>query len=398
MAPVEVTHAAGPAPGPSVLLVDPVLFTAPYDAALSRGLKANGVAVHWATRALRPQEEPDLEAGQVSPVFYRMSDGPRRGGNGALRKMLKGFEHMMGLGTVQKLARNRVADLVHFQWSVLPSIDLRAIARIRAERPVVLTVHDLVPFNGKDVNQLQRRGFDAVLRAVDHIIVHTDGARTTLAGRGVDHGAISVIPHGLLPLKSAGSAAERTDRRWRVILFGRLQAYKGLDVLVEAAGRLDPQLRAGLHIIIAGEAMIPLDEIRRRITALGLQNTITLDDRRFSESAMATLLGSADAFVFPYSAIEASGVLHLVAGLEKWIIASDLGVFRDMIGHDGRCGALTSPGDAAALAQALAQSIGRIPAGRLDDGVPGWDEIGRRTRVVYEKVLTPRAVQHRVAA
>ena len=396
--PAEISNFSGIAPGPSILLVDPVLFTAPYDAALTGGLKANGMKPHWATRALRLNEEPDLAPADTSSLFYPISDGPRRGGNGTLRKMVKGFEHMMGLAAVQKLARSGKFDLVHFQWSVLPSIDLRAIKRIRAERPVVLTVHDLVPFNGKDVSRLQRGGFDSVLRAVDHIIVHTDGARTTLAERGIDPAKISVIPHGILPLKEQDDAVERQDGRWRIVLFGRLQGYKGLDILIEAAGLLDPSLRARLHIVIAGEAMMPLDDVRERIATLGLHHMITIEDHRFSEGDMAALLAGADTFVFPYRAIEASGVLHLVAGLEKWIIASDLGVFRDMIGHNGHLGALVPPGDPSALAQALESSIGRIPAGRLDDGVPGWDEIGRRTRAVYDTVLARRAVEQRAAA
>ncbi|MGL1241035.1 hypothetical protein ACSTKS_23365, partial [Vibrio parahaemolyticus] len=44
-----------------VLMVDPSLFTAPYDAALSGGLAQAGVRADWATRALRPGEEAELD-------------------------------------------------------------------------------------------------------------------------------------------------------------------------------------------------------------------------------------------------------------------------------------------------------------------------------------------------
>ena len=61
-----------------VLQVDPSLFTAPYDAALSGGLQANDVDVSWATRALRKDEEDLLAAFPQHRFFYHFTDGPRR--------------------------------------------------------------------------------------------------------------------------------------------------------------------------------------------------------------------------------------------------------------------------------------------------------------------------------
>jgi glycosyltransferase involved in cell wall biosynthesis len=372
-----------------VLQVDPSLFTAPYDAALGAGLAGAGVRVDWATRALRSGEEADLPDPVVT--CYRRSDGPRRSRT-RLNRLIKGVEHLADLRRIERTARDGAYDLVHFQWAIMPTFDIPAMRRIARERPVVLTVHDVTPFNGAGVSVLQRRGFDALFGIADHLIVHTEGARDTLVARGAWGPAISVIPHGPLPLRARPRAVDRPPGRWRVVLFGRLQSYKGIDVLVEALGLLPDAIRARIEVVVAGEAMIDLAPIARRAAELGLDAPVLrLIARRLNEQDMADLLGSADCFVFPYRAIEASGVLFLVAGLGRWLIASDLGAFADTIGRDGTLGRLVAPGEPAELAEALAQAIGRKPDRAAL--VPDWDTIGARTSALYRQVIVRRKVE-----
>jgi DNA-binding NarL/FixJ family response regulator len=45
------------------MLVDPSLFTAPYDAALTQGLIANGISPTWMTRPTRRADRQELPAG-----------------------------------------------------------------------------------------------------------------------------------------------------------------------------------------------------------------------------------------------------------------------------------------------------------------------------------------------
>lgn len=373
-----------------VLLVDPSLFTAPYDAALSAGLRAAGVEPNWAVRALRANEEADLAMDEVGMRFYPLTDGPLRRAGGAW-KAIKGVEHAVGLWRLERLAR--AYDIVHFQWAVLPTLDVRTMRRISRTRPVVLTVHDTTPFNGVAVNPLQVRGFEALFDAPDRLIVHGEAARERLVASGVAADKIRVVAHGPLALRcSPQPLAEKAVGRWRVVLFGRLQAYKGLDVLVEALGLLPEHVRARVEVIVAGEPLMPLEPIYARAAALGLNApTLQIRPKRLSDQAMADLLGSADTFVFPYSAIEASGVLFLVGSLRKWMIASALGAFVDALGGRPEEGALVPPGDAAALAGALAASIGRVPAGEAQQSwAPNWETIGACTVAIYRDVKATR--------
>lgn len=373
-----------------VLLVDPSLFTAPYDAALSDGLELANITPRWATRALRGGEEDELGVERRLPIFYRWTDGPRRR-TGAAWRAVKGIEHLFGMRELARMARDRRAECVHFQWAVLPTIDAYVIQQIRKYVPVVLTVHDTTPFNGKSVARAQVDGFDRVLRSVDWLIVHTQHGRDRLIANGLDAGRITVVPHGLLGLPAPrGQAAARTSgARWRVVQFGKIQDYKGVDLLVEALGLLAPAERSRLAMIVAGEPLIDLAPLRARATALGLKKAdLVFRPHRHSQSEMDAVLAEADAFVFPYRAIEASGVLFLVARLGKWIIASNLGAFAEMLGRDNRAGALVPAGDAAALASALLDSIGRAPTRDAAAGVPDWAQIGAITRDVYAEAAS----------
>ena len=283
-------------------------------------------------------------------------------------------------GMVQK----RRFDIIHFQWSVLPLIDARAIRRMRATCPVVLTVHDSTPFNGKQVSRLQRDGFGAVLGEVDRIIVHTAQGKATLVEAGVPEETIAIVPHGLL---SGGDTVTRApDGRWRVVLFGKLQDYKGIDVLIEALGLLPEAERARLAVIVAGEPMADMTRHFERARELGLgPDVLEFRLHRHSTAEMNNVLGEAETFVFPYRAIEASGVLYAVAPLKKWVIASDLGAFSELVGRDDAAGTLVPPGSAADLSAAITASIGRRPSRDLSADVPSWSSIAATTLQVYRE-------------
>jgi glycosyltransferase involved in cell wall biosynthesis len=347
---------------------------------------ANGVFPAWATRRLRPKEEDLLAGTPTLPFFYPLTDGPARR-TGAPWKLLKGVEHAAGLRRLVREARR--FDLVHVQWAALPLLDVHAVRRIRRERPVVMTVHDIEPFNGRSTG-VQSNGYETILGEADRLIVHTGAGREALLHRGLPEARIHVVPHGLLPLASVQPEARPDDGRWRVVLFGRLQPYKGPDRLAEALGLIDPVVRERLEVIVAGEAQMPIEPILEQARALGLGRSFALRPGRLSEHAMAALLRSADAFVFPYRTIDASGVLHLVADLGRWLVASDLGAFRAMIGQDS--GELVPADDLPALAEAIVRSIGRKPAARPAVGIPDWTEIGAMTRAVYEEAIAERHI------
>lgn len=376
--------AAAPAPL-RVRLADPSLFTGPYDAALDAGLQAAGVRTRWAVRPLRDGQEPDLPADRVDDFFYRRTDRLERL-PGAVRTVLKGLAHLGGLARLAATARRERADVVHLQWPVLPLADAAAIAWMRRRCPVVLTVHDPVPYNGERVSWAQTHAFDLPLRMASHLVVHTPAGRDALVARGHAADKISVIPHGPLALRARPRPQPARDPRWTFVAFGEIKPYKGIDRLIEALGRLDPDLLAQCRVVVAGRPRMDTAPLHRRVAELGLQDTVEWVERRLTEQEMADLFAQADSFVFPYRQIDASGVYFLVKSLGKWLVASRLGVFAQGV-RPGLDGVLVPPDDLRALSLALAAAVAQRPvaAARPDDD--GWTAIGERTARLYARLV-----------
>lgn len=371
----------------NTLLVDPSLFTGPYDAALTEGLLAAGVHAKWATRPVRRGEEEQIPREHAYPIFYRRSDDVAI--SGRLRALMKGFAHLAGIVRLLRLVAREEPHVVHVQWAVLPLLDAVAIWLIRLRRPVVMTVHDPTPYNGSRLTLLQQLGFDVPIRLANHIVVHTASGRQKLIARGIDPAKISVVPHGPLRLRAAPQAPER-EGRYTFVLFGEIKPYKGVDLLIEALGHLPVEVRRQLRVIVAGRERMDLAPLRARIDALSLQDTIELRPRRLSEQEMADLFAAADCFVFPYREIDASGVYFLTKGLRKWLIASRVGIFaEDLV--EGRDGALVASGDTEQLANALAHAALTRPAVAQASVQDSWRDIGHATRAIYERVLATRA-------
>ena len=163
----------------------------------------------------------------------------------------------------------------------------------------------------------------------DHYVVHTEQTRDTLRGLGIEDSRISTIPHPPLPLAEAGPRAQPAAAGpVRVLFFGSIKHYKGIDVLVDAGLSL---AAAGVDFVIdvVGRPFEPVDELQAKIAAAGKERQFRFDLRYIPDEALADYLQAADLVVFPYRKIDASGALALAIEAEKPIVASEIGVFAE---------------------------------------------------------------------
>jgi glycosyltransferase involved in cell wall biosynthesis len=395
-----VSAADGPSRPTRAFLVDPSLFTAPYDAALTEGLVAAGVEPTWAVRPTRAGDRQEIAREYVDDFFYRRTDALAL--PGPLRASCKGIAHALGLGRLARLVRARKPDVVHFQWAVLPLLDTAAIAWIRRSCPVVLTVHDTTPINGDRLSSLQKLAFDLPARLADKVIVHTQAGRRALLARGFPSSKVSVIAHGPLRLQTKATPARRArDSRWTLVLFGEIKPYKGVDVLIEAVAQLPASVREQARFIVAGRPRMDLAPLDERLKVLGLGAAVEIRPGRLSEDELAELFEEADCFLFPYRQIDASGAYFLVKALGKWVIASRVGIFAEDV-QDGVTGTLVPPDDPRALAAALGDAIlARLEPAAVDCE-HDWTAIGWQTRALYHdahrRFLAQRGARRRVRA
>lgn len=374
-----------------VALIDPSLFTLPYDQALAAGLRAAG---HDATiYGRRPgPDDPDNPPGSAPliPHFYRWSDSPAgRRLPSPIRLGLKGVDHTLSMLTLLRRLRRERPDVIHFQWLPLPVIDRRILPALGRVAPLVLTVHDTNPFNGDPSAGLQQRGFFDSFRAFARLIVHTAQGRTRLHHSGVPAERLAVLPHGTL-LHAPSRPTDPMTGPLTFTLFGKIKPYKGADVLIEAFASIPQTLRADARLRIIGKPYMDLAPLHALATRLGVATQLDIEPRFVSDAELPDLFAPGVVAVFPYREIEASGVLSIALACGRPVLASRLGNFAETI-EDGIQGALLPPGDAQTLGAAMTRLLAdrahaatcAAAARTLANTTPTWDEIGHMTAETY---------------
>lgn len=373
-----------------VALIDPSLFTLPYDAALAAGLQAEGHQVVLHGRAPGPDDNA-TEGAPLRASFYRVAGAPALARlPRALRLGIKGLDHAWSMGALVRRLRRERPDVIHFQWLPLPVVDRRFLRRLRAVAPLVLTVHDTNPFNGNPTGGLQRVGAHKAFADFDRLIVHTEQGRARLLAHGEGRGRVAVLPHGLLGRAGPHACADAMQGEITFLLFGKIKPYKGADLLIEAFARLDPALRAQARLRIIGKPYMDLAPLHDLVRQRGVADRVAIEPRFVDDAEVGGIFAPGVVASFPYREIEASGVLSLAITFGRPILASRLGGFIEAV-QDGEHGLLVPPEDVDALSAAMARLVADRPfaaacAARvlaLTASVPTWPEIARRTAELY---------------
>lgn len=227
---------------------------------------------------------------------------------------------------------------------------------VRRLRPDAILAH-----NGRYIDALARCGLPLTgvvhggklkrfLKATRLITVNAE-QRDGLIGLGFDAARVGLIPNAL-PVDEIPPFAPRPDRpRPRIGTLRLLLREKGVDVLVEALGRLAARgIDAELHI---GGTGAEESALRDQVARLRLQDRVTFHGW---VSDQAGFLSGLELYVMP-SRYETFGIGILeaqAAGLP--VIASACEGPRAVI-RDGETGLLVPPGDAPALAEAMARLL-----------------------------------------
>lgn len=139
------------------------------------------------------------------------------------------------------------------------------------------------------------------------------------------------------------------DKPFRLLFLGRILAYKGLPILVDAVERL----RAGGHDIRLGVAGAgELADLRPRLDALGAETV----NRWLGDAELAPLLARYDAIALPYIEASQSGVAAVAFANCMPIVATPTGGLEDQV-VDGRTGVLAGAISGEAFAAAIKRMV-----------------------------------------
>jgi glycosyltransferase involved in cell wall biosynthesis len=314
-----------------VTMVDPSLFTGRYDDSLCAALAQRGHDVTLLGRPLRDTDAIHPAHYRYRPRFFRLGEAARAVlGDGLMGRATKALDYGLDamIGPLAALA----GDVVHFQWLPFASADARLLARLHSRAALVHTVHNAKPYHGDGKASAQGRGYLDLLHRFDALIVHGPGTVEALAQQGIDPARIHVIPHPPMQLAEANAAdraAVPIPKAPRILFFGTIRPYKGLDLLVDAALTL---WREGLdfELAIAGKPFMPVEPLLEPIRAAGFGARLIADLGFLTEGRLDAHLRAADMIVFPYRSIDSSGAFLSALHYGKALVTSDAGMFNDL--------------------------------------------------------------------
>jgi glycosyltransferase involved in cell wall biosynthesis len=237
-------------------------------------------------------------------------------------------------------------DLVHIQEQPDPLTTL--VARIFARRiPLVLTVHDPKGHLGRDAERLEKGGrrgrLELVRKMATLFHVHGEFCRRQLIELVGDARPIVSTHHGVV--QEPSPREERQPEPGRILFFGRIEKYKGANVLLDAFERLNCRGR-NYTLVLAGQGPALDKERAKRTRGVILINRFISRDEAVAEFQKASLIA------LPYIEATQSGVAAAAIGNGRAIVASSVGGLVDVIQQDEN-GVLIPPADPGKLADAI---------------------------------------------
>lgn len=219
------------------------------------------------------------------------------------------------------------------------------------------TVHNAAPHDDR-YPAVQAALRAALVQLADLVHLHSlEAAAWARAELGLPPGRLVVVPHGnyrprFHPIGRPQAESRATlglpEQARVLLLFGRLDAYKGGPELLEAVARLN---EPKLWLIVAGRQVLPLDAA---IAALpdAIRARIVVEPGPVPEERVPLLFHAADALVAPYRAVLTSGAAMLALTLARPVLGPALTGLTDLI-RDGIEGLLWTPGAERGLEQTI---------------------------------------------
>ena len=249
-------------------------------------------------------------------------------------------------------------DLVHVTGPHLCNpLLLRALRRCGL--PVLHTLHDLHPHPGALYGPLLYGWNGWVRGQASHLLVHGRCHRRELLARGLAPHRVTCTP---LTHLFAGHRCEQALRRslppleygrW-ALFFGRLEAYKGLSVLIRAVQSLDGRdpgpARTAPGLVIAGPGR--LDDVVRDPLPAGVEVRAGL----VADGEAVDLFRRCGLLVLPYVEASQSALVAAAYFFRKPVLVTRVGALAEYV-VEGQTGWLVPPRDPQALAQALQAAL-----------------------------------------
>lgn len=159
----------------------------------------------------------------------------------------------------------------------------------------------------------------------------------------------------------------KTNALPRILFFGMIKGYKGLDVLLEAM----PIIRVAIpdiRLVIAGTVYKDKAAYEEKIKLLDLSANVETHFRYISDEEVADYFRQSDLCILPYKSATQSGVIATSYSYDTPVVASDIGGLSEYV-EQGQTGLLVPPDNPPALAAAIISYYSKDMSKGMQEGI-----------------------------
>jgi glycosyltransferase involved in cell wall biosynthesis len=236
-----------------------------------------------------------------------------------------------------------------------------------------------------------------VARRVPHLVTVSDSsARDIVADFGVDPARIEVVPLGVEPEVFRHHRDPRVPGRI-VAMASADTPMKGVDTLLEAFAKVRTERDVELVLVARPQ---PGGRTEQLVDSLAIGDSVRFVSG-LSDTDLAALVGSAEVACVPslYEGFSLPTVEAMACGTP--LVASRAGAIPEVVGEEGLCADLVTPGDVAELATAL-RALLDDPHRRRRMGEAGrrralerfsWRAVAEATAAAYARAVADADVR-----
>lgn len=294
------------------------------------------------------------------------------------------FRQLRNMLLMWRVLREFRPDVIHLQQGF---IWFNLLIPILFRYPLVITVHDPEPHAG-DADQKQPQAvFTFGFKRAQKLIVHGERIKEIcVRNLRLPESDVVVIPHIKL---GEDRPEERPIGSSTILFFGRIWAYKGLDVLIRAEPLIADKI-PDARIMIAGTG----EDFERYEALMTDRSRYIIHNTFIPDEAVADLFLQSAVVALPYLEATQSGVIPLAYTYGRPVVATRVGALPDAV-DEGVTGLLVPPNDVKAFADAvirllsepgLAQRMGEAGRRKINEEASP-DTVAKQSMDVYRQIV-----------